>query len=68
MLGEGDLGTKIDDIRAVNLITAQDTWLEAVPQALAEFVDSRLDGQREIKRRYPFRVEPGAVDGGAVAR
>lgn len=56
-------GAQVDDIRAIDLVGAEDARLDLEGQSLIGFLDRGFDAQAEIERRSALRIESPAMDG-----
>lgn len=61
------LGAQIDNVFAIDIVRTQHAWVDAIGQPLVGLLDRRHDAKRQIKRRHPLGIKPGAANSGTVA-
>ena len=67
MLATTGIGTQIRNVGAINIVAAQNTWIDLERVLSLELLDGRFEAERKIERRHAFRIEPTSVNGSAVA-
>src|ERR1043166_2393468 len=60
------LVAQVRNVRAVNVVTAQNAWIDFERVLAVGLLDASLDAERKIERRHAFGIKPAAVDGSAV--
>jgi hypothetical protein len=58
--------TQIHNVCTVNVVTAQQTWIDLERELAVGLPDGRLEAKRQIERRDSFGIKAAAVDGGAI--